>query len=261
MTGLDTITLDLGNTALKLAAWQGDTIVERHRWSWRTQPEATWTTIADYLSTKQSPGASPSLNVGLCSVVPSQTNALINRLAPLGAIQAINPVSNPELNLGHYPPDQLGADRWVSALAASQLVPSVASIMIISMGTSTTIDRVVRHQGLTVYEGGAIMPGIKLFAQSLPMATDRLPETPFTPQPMASPGHNTLTCLQTGLSLGYTGLINAFITTWPSDAVVLTGGDAPLFAAMAVNPPLQGLEGWQYQPLLTHYGIRAAMAC
>jgi type III pantothenate kinase len=255
----NTVTLDLGNTALKLAIWDVDTLVERHRWYWRAEPQKTWQTVSHYLATQ----CAASVNVGLCSVVPSQNKALMAQLLPHFSVHPINPVDKPMMHLRDYPSTQLGADRWVNALAACQLVPDATSIMIMSMGTSTTIDLVSRQQEQTFYEGGAILPGIKLFAQSLPTVTDRLPETPLPEKAMLNPGKNTLASLQTGLSLGYTGLIHGFIAAWQPQAVVLTGGDAPLFASIAVNCDNLGMNmaAWHHQPLLTHYGIRVAMSC
>jgi type III pantothenate kinase len=241
------ITLDLGNTALKMAAWQGDQLLARQRWGWRDNPHATWQQVSAMLK---------PLNidrVALCSVVPTQTQALLNLLQPHYRVRLVKPMPLPHFSLGQYLADQLGTDRWVNALAASQLFVG-QTVMIISMGTSTTLDCIAPVNGIATFQGGAIVPGLRLFAQSLSTATDRLPMTPFPTEPITVPGTSTLESLKTGLSLGYAALVQGFVSAWPSDTVLLTGGDATHYRAM--DPQC---AHWQHQPLLTHWGLKAAL--
>ena len=242
----DCITLDLGNTALKMAAWKGNTLLARQRWGWRDNPEATWQQVAASLH------GLPVTDVALSSVVPSHTVQLMAVLNETHQVRLVSPQALPHFSLGAYAADQLGTDRWVNALAASQLFAG-QTVMIISMGTSTTLDLIAPVQGTPTFQGGAIVPGLKLFAHSLAAVTDRLPVTPFPNAPIVTPGTNTLDSLKTGLAMGYVSLVQGFITAWQPETVVLTGGDAPLYKLMDAH-----CSQWHHQPLLTHLGLKAA---
>jgi type III pantothenate kinase len=68
-------------------------------------------------------------------------------------------------------PAQLGCDRFATAIAAHALYPN-ESLIIATCGTATTIDA-VRAEG--VFEGGMILPGLKMSLESLAINTAQLP--------------------------------------------------------------------------------------
>ncbi len=76
-------------------------------------------------------------------------------------------------------PEQLGADRWVAAIGAHALYPGRA-LVIVSMGTATTIDVVLPVSAPDLHErarfrGGVILPGVDLMRAALAHGTARLP--------------------------------------------------------------------------------------
>ena len=72
----------------------------------------------------------------------------------------------------HYRnPEQLGSDRFASALGAHALCPDL-NLIVATCGTATTIDA-VSAQGDFI--GGMIAPGLQLMAQSLAFNTAQLP--------------------------------------------------------------------------------------
>jgi type III pantothenate kinase len=72
----------------------------------------------------------------------------------------------------HYrQPAQLGCDRFAAAIAAHALYPDDA-LIIATCGTATTIDAVSRNG---VFEGGMILPGLKMSLESLAINTAQLP--------------------------------------------------------------------------------------
>jgi type III pantothenate kinase len=75
------------------------------------------------------------------------------------------------LHNSYAEPQQLGADRWLAALAASYLYAK-QDLLIVSMGTATTID-VVDAQAH--FLGGWILPGLTTMLTSLGQATAQLP--------------------------------------------------------------------------------------
>ena len=69
-------------------------------------------------------------------------------------------------------PAQLGCDRFASAIAAHYLYPQ-QHLIVATCGTATTVDA-VSAEG--VFEGGMILPGLKLMAESLARNTAQLPQ-------------------------------------------------------------------------------------
>lgn len=73
---------------------------------------------------------------------------------------------------GYRQPQQLGCDRFASAIGARAMFPQQA-LLVATCGTATTIDA-ISVDG--VFTGGMILPGIKLMAESLARNTAQLPE-------------------------------------------------------------------------------------
>lgn len=120
--------------------------------------------------------------------------------------------------INHYDnPSQLGADRWMALIAARQLNPEAATLVIMA-GTATTIDS-LDHQGN--FLGGLIVPGIGLMRQSLAQGTAHLPTInsgTYTPQ-----ARNTVDAMHSGTlaaTLGAIGWARAAL----GNATVLLGG-------------------------------------
>ena len=69
-------------------------------------------------------------------------------------------------------PQQLGCDRFASAIAATYLYPS-QHVIVATCGTATTVDAVSAR---AEFSGGMILPGLKLMAESLARNTAQLPQ-------------------------------------------------------------------------------------
>ncbi|MFZ6864790.1 type III pantothenate kinase [Undibacterium sp. Ji67W] len=69
-------------------------------------------------------------------------------------------------------PQQLGCDRFASAIAAAYLYPS-QHVIVATCGTATTVDAVTAQ---SEFAGGMILPGLKLMAESLARNTAQLPQ-------------------------------------------------------------------------------------
>ncbi len=73
----------------------------------------------------------------------------------------------------HYRnPQQLGSDRFASLIAAHNLFPHEA-LLVVTCGTATTVDAIDAEGN---FNGGMILPGLGTMAQSLAVNTARLPE-------------------------------------------------------------------------------------
>ena len=69
-------------------------------------------------------------------------------------------------------PQQLGCDRFASAIAAAYLYPQ-QHLIVATCGTATTVDAVTAQAS---FEGGMILPGLKLMVESLARNTAQLPQ-------------------------------------------------------------------------------------
>src|SRR5690606_15584788 len=121
-------------------------------------------------------------------------------------------------------PQQLGCDRFASAIGARALYPGQA-LMIVTCGTATTID-CVSADG--VFAGGMILPGLGTMAASLAANTAQLP--PVLPhvaiaQPFAD---NTADAIASGCLTAQAGAIERAFSlcraAQPAAHCLLSGG-------------------------------------
>lgn len=140
-------------------------------------------------------------------------------------------------------PLKLGVDRLLNALAATRRFPG-RGIIISSIGTAVTIDRISRDG---VFQGGMILPGVRLMAEALGQNTAQLPIVSDFKQ-RQFPGRNTASAISVGIHSAIAGA-RLLAQTWHVDQVnILTGGDAELFIGESV----------EWIPTLTLEGIRIA---
>src|SRR3990172_5672902 len=98
-------------------------------------------------------------------------------------------------------PKEVGADRIANTAAVHKLHGGPA--IVIDLGTATTFD-VVSKDG--DYLGGAIAPGLGIAADALVRRTAKLPKVELT-FPENAMGRNTVAAMQSGLVIGYVGLV------------------------------------------------------
>ncbi len=146
-------------------------------------------------------------------------------------------------------PDRLGIDRLLGGWQAS-LSTGKSTVISVDAGSAVTVDLV--RDGRFV--GGAIMPGIRLQFAALRQGTDRLPAIEMGPDVSAShvcreiPGLDTESAMRAGVILGIAGGIERLVKEYSSKcsvtpSIVFTGGDvaslAPLLPfAVEQNPTL-----------------------
>ena len=137
-------------------------------------------------------------------------------------------------------PSKVGIDRLAAAVAANQLRRDDLPAIVIDVGTAVTVD-LVSASG--TFEGGAIMPGVRMSAEALHERTDALPDCNLVELKDApdAVGKDTLPAIQAGLFWGVVGAIRELIdrqrdglTVAPQ--VFLTGGAAPSIARLIGGP-------------------------
>ena len=161
----------------------------------------------------------------ICSVVPPLTRMFDDLCRQFFGVVPLQVTSQIDLGMPirYDNPQDVGADRIVDAVAAVEMYGAPA--IVVDLGTATVFDAVSRDRE---YLGGAIAPGINLSANALYDNTSLLRRVELV-APSTAVGRNTTAALQSGLVLGYAGLvatmIERFKTEIGADAkVVGTGG-------------------------------------
>ncbi len=247
------LTLDIGNTNIKTALFDGPEMVKY----WRLSTNITNTSDEygiNIMSLFSHGGVSPRDVEGIIisSVVPT-INFTIDHMCQnyFGITPTfIAPGVKTGINIRYENPRELGSDRIANAVAAYEEYGGEKPVIFIDFGTATTFG-VVDEQG--AFQGGAIFPGIKLASEALVSGTAKLPRFALA-KPEHVIGKTTLTNLQSGMFYGYVGMVNNLVQRIKQElnrdaVVVATGGMAVLIAEEA--KVIDHLDG-----LLTLKGLR-----
>ena len=154
-------------------------------------------------------------------------------------------------------PTEAGADRLANALAAR--IEFGGPAIVIDLGTSTNFDLV---DATGAYVGGAIAPGMGLSLEALVGRASKLPRIELRRPPSAI-GANTIHAMQSGVVLGYIGLVSGLLTALRGElaerspdgsrvTVVATGG----YTHQPWIHEVPGIDA--FEPDLTLRGIRYA---
>jgi type III pantothenate kinase len=217
------LAIDIGNTHIKLGLRQNGQWT--HDWRMSTDVRRTADEYRQPLKGfLAEAGFDVVDNVVLASVVPMLTPAFVRVGEALseGRVLEVAPPGY-GMEVAYSPPESLGADRFVNAIAAYALVGR--AVVVVDVGTTTTVDA-VSQSGRFV--GGAIAPGPHFMAQALAEGTARLPLIP----PSLSDGvlgRETGEAIQVGVAQTLIGSVDRLVRrTWgllgEECPVVLTGG-------------------------------------
>lgn len=162
----------------------------------------------------------------VCSVVP-HLSLLVKRTIAKHVnipVYIIGEDVRVPLTVNYKPKSSVGQDRLVGAYAAKKKYG--APVIIIDLGTAITFD-VINRKG--EYDGGIIVPGIRLSAESLYNKTAMLPNINTNKGPQALIGKTTKESILSGLFNGYGALCEGLIVKLRKGAlknakVIITGG-------------------------------------
>lgn len=120
-------------------------------------------------------------------------------------------------------PKQVGADRIVDAVAA--VAAYGAPVIVVDLGTATVFDAINADGD---YLGGALAPGIGISSEELFSRAAMLYRVQLE-KPPAAIGRNTVHALQSGILLGFAGLVDGLVRRFQDELgggakVVATGG-------------------------------------
>ena len=222
------IAVDVGNTTIAFAVVDKNKIIAVKRIDTNVKKESLRLQLAGVLrGFKRRYGKFDQAII--CSVVPRISGMIKNAVkAELGAkvfvvgedikVAMVNRYKNPR---------QVGQDRLVGAYAAMMLYGKPA--IIIDLGTAITFDAV---SAKGEYLGGAIVPGIRLSAESLFLKTALLPQIDIQ-APKSVIGRTTQESILSGLFYGYGSLCRGFIDLIEHQikgrpVIIMTGGHTQL---------------------------------
>lgn len=243
------LVIDIGNTNIVFGIHSGN------EWSsnWRiqTDPEKTADEYEVIFRSLISNGQiSPDLisSVVLSSVVPTLVQPFIEMIGHFINLKPIilGPEIYDKLPIGILNPYQIGSDLVANSLAAYTKYGEYS--MVIDFGTALTFTTIGQNGKIL---GVAIAPGMNTVVNALAGKTAQLPRVHLVPPPSVL-GQNTMHAIQSGIVLGYTGLVDSIIQRTEKELnrklkVIATGGlsiiMAPLIPAIRFLEPLLTLDG------------------
>lgn len=221
------LAIDVGNTNIKYAVFDGDNLIASFRVSSHTSKTADeYGAVLSNLMGNSGISHKDITGVILSSVIPSLNYTICHMceyffgLKPL----VIGPGIKTGLNIKADNPREVGADIIVNSVAAVKKYGG--PVVVIDFGTATTFD-VITAKGELV--GVIIAPGIKTALESLVHGTAQLPMIELT-APKSVIAKSTETAMQAGIIFGFAGLVENIIKKIKKELgvseifVVATGG-------------------------------------
>jgi type III pantothenate kinase len=245
------LAIDIGNTNVVIGLLDGRTLIH----SWRLATHRQYTSdecAAVFRSLFDLSGADPSV------VTHSIISCVVPPLLPIferscekcfgSTPLVVGPGMRTGMPIRVDNPPEVGADRIVNAIAASDLFGN--PVIAIDFGTALTFD-CVSAQGEFV--GGVILPGLLVSLDALISRASKLASVELHKPPTVI-GRNTTHMLQSGMLYGYAGMVDQTVqrirAELGADARVLaTGGLAHLVASET-----ESIE--RVEPNLTLNGLR-----
>ena len=176
----------------------------------------------------------------ICSVVPKASKILEDLLKKTLPVELIGRDIQVPIKNRYKNPKQVGQDRLVGAYGAMRIYG--CPLIVVDLGTAITFDVISAKRE---YLGGAIVPGIRLSAESLFLKTALLPHIEIK-APRNIIGKTTQESILSGLFYGYGSLCRGFIDLISQQIksapkVVMTGGHTHLMKKF-VSPKIRIID-------------------
>lgn len=241
----NTLTLDLGNTALTAGVWEGGCLEET--WSARFTVRGLDARLRKVLARRSIDSAI------LASVVPSRTGAVRETCRRRGIdCRLLGPETPTGLKILYDNPEQVGADRIANAVGAFHRYGGPA--IVVDFGTAITFDVISER---FEYLGGVIAPGLGISTEALFRKAALLPRAEIA-LPEGVLGRETAEAIRSGVYWGTLGLVERIVRElkrelgWGREVrLVATGGHARLI--LSRSRLIRKID-----PHLTLYGLYLA---
>ena len=218
------LTIDVGNTRIKAAVFEENTLIEVFIFTKETLLEEVQTILKNFPKIE---------NLVVASVGTIEKKEFLSLETKLKIHFITHESTFPFINV-YSTPKTLGIDRMVLAAGAVLQFPNQYRL-VIDAGTCITYDFIDENDK---YLGGAISPGIRLRYQTLNDYTAKLPLL-TKKDPHHFIGNSTEEAIHSGVINGVALEIDGFIELYQSQyakfIIILTGGDAEFLAKRLKN--------------------------
>jgi type III pantothenate kinase len=229
---MSVLVCSVGNTSALLGVFREGRLARRWRLDTRRLLGAKPPTVAGLAPAGRwgTAGAAATF----CSVVPAANRNVrqLLRRATGAAPTQLRSRSPHGLRIAYREPARLGADRLAAALGAVASHPR-SDLIVVDCGTATTLTAISRRRSIL---GGAILPGLGLWADALARRTAQLPRV-APRRPGSALGRSPEEAIASGTWFGHLGAIRELLTRLKREAfgrksviIIGTGGNAPLLA-------------------------------
>ena len=218
------LTVDVGNTRIKAAVFEGNTVLENFVFE-KNELEKKIKKILNKFQNCSDLVIASVGNIEKQSFLAFEKQLSIHFLTHEDVFPFINKYATPKT---------LGIDRMVLASGATLQFPK-QNRLVIDAGTCLTYDFIDEFDN---YSGGAISPGLRLRYEALHNYTARLPMLDLQ-EPESYIGNTTAQAIHSGVVNGFVYEIDGFIDEYRANfsnfIIILTGGDTEFLAKRLKN--------------------------
>jgi type III pantothenate kinase len=218
------LTVDVGNTRIKAAVFEGSTVLENFIFEKNQLEEKIKKILEKFQNCSDLVVASVG-NIEKQSFLTFEKHLNVHFFTHEDVFPFHNKYATPKT---------LGIDRMILAAGATLQFPK-QNRLVIDAGTCITYDFIDENDS---YLGGAISPGLRLRYESLHHYTARLPLLTFE-TPDSYIGNSTAQAIHSGVVNGFVYEIDGFIDEYRANfsnfIIILTGGDADFLAKRLKN--------------------------
>lgn len=203
------------------------------------------------------------LKWAIASVNPDTSRQFIHWLDGHGdSYTVIDQSMRLPLSINVESPERIGIDRIMNAIGALPSLLRGSPAIIVDAGTAITVDLIDEKH---IFQGGAILPGMRLMFQSLHDYTAKLPlinewdlDRPSDEYDYRLPGKNTENALVCGVIAAASGGVDLLVQSLGEQCqsapnLIITGG-----MGRTIQFHSRSRRSWIYKEKLTLEGIRIA---
>ncbi len=245
------LVLDIGNSDITIGLWDG----AQWKNTWRipsriTQPELFYgVKLRDYFfeARLETTGVD---KIVLSSVVPGLTDKIHKVIRTLFGKDPIllGPAVYQTLPIEVLNPYEIGSDLVANSMGAYMKMKSAC--IVCDFGTALTFTTISQTGKIL---GVSIVPGLRTAIKALSQNTAKLFDVPLE-TPKSALGTSTITAIQSGLVIGYDGLVRSVVTAIRKEL----NEDCPAIATGGLSFVITSLKGFfsSIEPNLTLDGLR-----
>lgn len=211
------LVLDIGNTRVKAALFEGDTLAELKYFG---SQDEVWNDI----------GFIRQARAAMIGTVVNDTQRLADKLSTLFPVYVFSSDTKMPLENLYRSASTLGSDRLAASIGAYAVYPD-ADVLVIDAGTCIKYNFT---NAANQYLGGGISPGLAMRFKALHQFTGKLPLIEPAGESIDLIGRDTRGSILSGVLAGsiaeVEGIISAYRGQYPGLIAVMTGGDGEYLA-------------------------------